>query len=259
MISVWSVHEPCIPHDGHHRGSLAPGRGPPWPMAPAPESAPESVAVKFDIKAKMENAQNGQNANIEATKEEPRESKIQNQSTGTGIAAHYLHDRLCFPAPAPTHIFWILNSNFCRTLPEKPVRLYVNREDHHLGHLEAEFLAVQAKFHSECPHTLLCVFYSKSGLLVSAGVQLWPRPLLAQWHDEHHIEIWIYLGGLVTHHSSLITSYHNVWLATWTLVFAITCAEVGLLFKICELLTSHGVDICSCTSNYAIVFFLKTK
>lgn len=74
-------------------------------MAPAPESAPESVAVKFDIKAKMENAQNGQNANIEATKEEPRESKIQNQSTGTGTAAHYLHDHLCFPAPAPTNIF----------------------------------------------------------------------------------------------------------------------------------------------------------
>ena len=151
MISV-SV-QPCIPH-WHHRGSLAPGRGPPWPMAPAPESAPESVAVKFDIKAKMENAQNGQNA-IEAKKEEPRESKIQNQSTGTGTTAHYLHDRLCFPAPA--HIFWILNSNFCRTLPEKPVRLYVNREDHHLGHLEAEFFAVQAKFHSECP-THFCVF-----------------------------------------------------------------------------------------------------
>ena len=51
--------------------------------------------MKFDIKAKMENAQNGQNghnANIEAKKEEPRESKIQNQSTGTGTAAaHYLH------------------------------------------------------------------------------------------------------------------------------------------------------------------------
>ncbi|CAL1160694.1 unnamed protein product [Cladocopium goreaui] len=102
-------------------------------MAPAPESAPESVAVKFDIKAKMENAQNGQNA-IEAKKEEPRESKIQNQSTGT--------------------------------LPEKPVRLYVNREDHHLGHLE-------------------------------------------------------------------VYSYDHV----------------GLLFKICELLTSHGVDICSASIN----------
>eukprot|EP00435_Cladocopium_sp_Y103_P042598 s3490_g11.t2 len=106
-------------------------------MAPAPESAPESVAVKFDIKAKMENAQNAQNAqngNIEAKKEEPRESKIQNQSTGT--------------------------------LPEKPVRLYVNREDHHLGHLE-------------------------------------------------------------------VYSYDHV----------------GLLFKICELLTSHGVDICSASIN----------
>lgn len=97
-------------------------------MAPAPESAPDSVAVKFDIKETVEAKDE-----INQAKEE-NEGKNQNQSTGT--------------------------------LPDKPVRLYVNREDQHLGHLE-------------------------------------------------------------------VYSYDHV----------------GLLFKICELLTSHGVDICSAQIN----------
>ena len=49
-------------------------------MAPAPESAPDSVAVKFDIKSKMDEKEEANNEDAET--EEPHENK-NNQSTGT--------------------------------------------------------------------------------------------------------------------------------------------------------------------------------
>ena len=47
-------------------------------MAPAPESAPDSVAVKFDIKETVEAKEE-----TNETEKEDNEGKNQNQSTGT--------------------------------------------------------------------------------------------------------------------------------------------------------------------------------
>lgn len=66
-------------------------------MAPAPESAPDSVAVKFDIKETVEAKDE-----INQAKEE-NEGKNQNQSTGT--AAVLCWDQVLKILPLYFHVF----------------------------------------------------------------------------------------------------------------------------------------------------------
>lgn len=71
-------------------------------MAPAPESAPDSVAVKFDIKETVEAKDE-----INQAEKEENEGKNQNQSTGTALQpGSLMYVRSVFPSFAAFALYF---------------------------------------------------------------------------------------------------------------------------------------------------------
>lgn len=117
----------------------------------------------------------------------------------------------------------------CRTLPDKPVRLYVNREDQHLGHLEAR-----------AGDTKTILHFAPYDLTAHCRCTATTMPLCL--HGKHP-------KGC---RSCCLRSLKHVLFQVGSSIFP--RRKVGLLFKICELLTSHGVDICNQLSMPMVMF-----